>query len=161
MTKRCLIIYNEPAPDALPDELDVLDQVNFINETAQSLGYQVECRGITDNFFSEIGGLPKKNLISYSTSWSRSVKRQRYSILSTGLLNMNHIPYTGCPVEATFITASKVLAPEDHESQRHTSCRRLQGIRSLTACPQGKEIYPQTGMGRRLTGYYRRVGLYL
>jgi len=79
MTKRCLIIYNEPAPDALPDELDVLDQVNFINETLQSLGYQVECRGITDNFFSEIGEM---NLISYSTSWSRSVKRQRYSILS-------------------------------------------------------------------------------
>ncbi|MBE0677444.1 MAG: ATP-grasp domain-containing protein, partial [Bacteroidales bacterium] len=27
-----------------------------------------------------------------------------------GLLNMHHIPYTGCPVEATFVTASKVLA---------------------------------------------------
>ena len=57
MTRKCLIIYNEPAPDALPDELDVLDQVRFIDETLQSLGYDVENRGITDNFFSEIAGI--------------------------------------------------------------------------------------------------------
>jgi hypothetical protein len=52
--KKCLIIYNEPAPDALPDELDVLDQVNFIERTLKELEYDVSRRGITDDFFREI-----------------------------------------------------------------------------------------------------------
>jgi len=110
MTKRCLIIYNEPAPDALPDELDVLDQVNFINETLQSLGYQVECRGITDNFFSEIGEIAEEEFDFVFNLVESVGKKAEILYFIPGLLNMNHIPYTGCPVEATFITASKVLA---------------------------------------------------
>src|SRR5512133_2235541 len=50
MIKKCLIIYNQPGPDAL----DVLDQVNFIRETLVKIGHEVSQRGITDNFFSEI-----------------------------------------------------------------------------------------------------------
>ncbi|MCB0800227.1 MAG: hypothetical protein KDB91_06975, partial [Bacteroidales bacterium] len=54
MNGKCLIIYNEPASNALPDELDVLDQVDFIQEILEKLGYQVERQGITENFYNEI-----------------------------------------------------------------------------------------------------------
>ena len=40
------------APDALPDELDVLDQVNFIEKTLRELDYDVSLKGITDDFFA-------------------------------------------------------------------------------------------------------------
>ena len=110
MTKKCLIIYNEPAPDALPDELDVLDQVNFIDNTLQSLGYNVECRGITDNFFNEIAGIAGEGFDFIFNLVESVGKKAEILYFIPGLLNMHHIPYSGCPVEATFITASKVLA---------------------------------------------------
>ena len=110
-TGKCLIIYNEPAEDALPDELDVLDQVNFIDNTLQSLGYRVERRGITENFFREIEEIAGDD-IEFVFNLVESVG-QKAEILYfiPALLNMHHIPYTGCPVEAAFVTGSKVLAP--------------------------------------------------
>ena len=110
MTRKCLIIYNEPAPDALPDELDVLDQVRFINETLQSLGYDVENRGITDNFFSEIAGIAGEDFEFVFNLVESVGNRAEILYFIPGLLNMHHIPYTGCPVEAAFVTGSKVLA---------------------------------------------------
>lgn len=110
MSRRCLIIYNEPAADALPDELDVLDQVNFIDETLQKLGYMVECRGITDNFFSEIAEIAEGNYEFVFNLVESVGKKAEILYFIPGLLNMHHIPYTGCPVEAAFVTGSKVLA---------------------------------------------------
>lgn len=108
--KKCLILYNEPSPHALPDELDVLDQVNFIGETLQTLGYNVSRRGITDDFFNEISQI-SGNGQDFVFNLVESVgKKAEILYFIPALLNMNHIPYTGCPVEATFITGSKVLA---------------------------------------------------
>lgn len=108
--KKSLIIYNEPALDALPDELDVLDQVNFIEDTLRELGYEVSRKGITHDFFNEIEQLAN-NDYDFVFNLVESVN-QKAEILYfiPALLNMHHIPYTGCPVEATFITSSKVLA---------------------------------------------------
>jgi D-alanine-D-alanine ligase len=108
--KKSLIIFNEPAADALPDELDVLDQVNFIDETLKELGYEVSRRGITGNFFYEIAQIAGEDF-DFVFNLVESVN-QKAEILYfiPALLNMHHIPFTGCPVEATFITSSKVLA---------------------------------------------------
>ncbi len=66
--KKCLILYNEPGPDALPDELDVLDQVNFIEDTLKKLDYDVSLRGITDDFFREIAQIIREKVMNlYST----------------------------------------------------------------------------------------------
>lgn len=110
MKKRCLIIYNEPAPDALPDELDVLDQVNFIGSTLQTLGYDVGRLGITDDFMHQVARLAdERNDFIFNLVESVGKKAEILYFIPA-LLNMHHIPYTGCPVEATFVTASKVLA---------------------------------------------------
>jgi D-alanine-D-alanine ligase len=110
MTGKCLIIYNKPAPDALPDELDVLDQVNFIDGTLQSLGHNVVSRGITDNFFSEIEGIAGEGFEFVFNLVESVGQKAEILYFIPGLLNMHHIPYTGCPVEAAFMTGSKVLA---------------------------------------------------
>jgi D-alanine-D-alanine ligase len=110
MMKRCLIIYNEPAPDALPDELDVLDQVNFIDSALKSLGYNVNRMGITDDFMNEIAHLEGEGYEFVFNLVESVGNKAEILYFIPALLNMHHIPYTGCPVEATFVTASKVLA---------------------------------------------------
>jgi D-alanine-D-alanine ligase len=108
--KKCLIIYNEPAPDALPDELDVLDQVNFIEQTLKELDYDVSLRGITDDFFREIGQISGEEYEFVFNLVESVGKKAEILYFVPALLNMYHIPYTGCSVEATFVTSSKVLA---------------------------------------------------
>ena len=110
MSKKCLIIYNEPAPDALPDELDVLDQVSFIDSTLRTLGYSVVSKGITDNFFHEISMIEAGEYEFVFNLVESIGKKAEILYFIPALLNMNHIPYTGCPVEAAFVTGSKVLA---------------------------------------------------
>lgn len=110
MKKRCLIIYNEPSPDALPDELDVLDQVNFIGSTLQTLGYDVSRQGITDDFMNQIARIADEGYEFIFNLVESVGQKAEILYFIPALLNMHHIPYTGCPVEATFVTASKVLA---------------------------------------------------
>jgi len=108
--KKCLIIYNEPGVDALPDELDVLDQVNFIRSTIESIGHHVDQKGITEDLFREIAVIAEQKY-DYVFNLVESVhKKGEILYFVPALLNMHHITYTGCPLEATFITSSKVLA---------------------------------------------------
>jgi D-alanine-D-alanine ligase len=107
---KCLIIYNKPAEDALADELDVLDQVNFIDSSLQTIGYIVERMGITENFFNEIAGIAGEGYEFVFNLVESVGQKAEILYFIPALLNMHHIPYTGCPVEATFVTGSKVLA---------------------------------------------------
>ncbi len=108
--KKCLIIYNEPASGALPDELDVLDQVNFIEQTLKELEYDVSRRGITDDFFREIVQISGQGYEFVFNLVESVGNKAEILYFIPALLNMYHIPYTGCSVEATFVTSSKVLA---------------------------------------------------
>ena len=107
---KCLILYNEPGPDALPDELDVLDQVNFIEDTLKKLDYDVSLLGITDDFFSEIPQIIGKGYEFVFNLVESVGNKAEILYFIPALLNMHHLPYTGCSVEATFVTGSKVLA---------------------------------------------------
>lgn len=108
--KKCLIIYNEPASGALPDELDVLDQVNFIEQILKELEYDVSRRGITDDFFREIVQISGQGYEFVFNLVESVGNKAEILYFIPALLNMYHIPYTGCSVEATFVTSSKVLA---------------------------------------------------
>ncbi len=108
--KKCLILYNEPGPDALPDELDVLDQVNFIEDTLKKLDYDVSLLGITDDFFREIPQIIGKGYEFVFNLVESVGNKAEILYFIPALLNMHHLPYTGCSVEATFVTGSKVLA---------------------------------------------------
>jgi D-alanine-D-alanine ligase len=108
--KKCLIIYNEPGADALPDELDVLDQVKFIGDTLNEIGLTVSQKGLTDDFFREIASIANDRY-DFVFNLVESVGKQGEILyFIPALLNLHKIPYSGCPVEATFVTASKVLA---------------------------------------------------
>ena len=54
---KCCILFNQPRIDALPDELDVLDQVEYIEKNLNDLGIITFRKGITLDFMYEIAAL--------------------------------------------------------------------------------------------------------
>jgi D-alanine-D-alanine ligase len=108
--RQCLVIYNEPAAGALPDELDVLDQVNFIAGILENTGYSVSRKGITADFFNEISGISGKDYEFVFNLVEAVGQKSEILYFVPALLNMQHIRYTGCSVEAAFLSGSKVLA---------------------------------------------------
>lgn len=107
--KRCCILYNEPREGALPDELDVLDQVEFVAENLTLLGIDSYLKGITPNFMKEIETLvsDKPDFVFNLVESINNKGEINYFV--PALLAMYSIPYSGNPLEAMFITTSKAL----------------------------------------------------
>jgi D-alanine-D-alanine ligase len=106
---RCCILYNEPGKDALADELDVLDQVDFIEKHLIDIGITTSRKGISIGFMDEIKTLlDEKPDFVFNLVESINNKGE-LSYFVPALLNLYSIPYTGCPLEALFITGNKVL----------------------------------------------------
>ncbi len=108
-SNRCCILYNQPHENALPDELDVLDQVEFVEKNLHEIGVDTYRKGITENFMKEVPDLVTEkpdfvfNLVESITN------KGELCYFIPALLNVYSIPYTGNPVEAMFITTSKGL----------------------------------------------------
>ncbi len=106
---KCCILYNKPQNNALPDELDILDQVEWIERNLVKMGYDTYRKGITNNFMSEITELlDEKPAFAFNLVESVNNKGELLYFIPA-LLNMYGIPYTGNPLEALFITTSKTL----------------------------------------------------
>ena len=158
--KKCLIIHNKPGVDALPDEIDVLDQVNFIRRILLNIGHQVSLRGITDDFLHEIS-LIAGNDFDYVFNLVESVgEKAEILYFIPALLNMHHIPYTGCPLEAIFVTANKVLARKIMKANGIPVAGGYKASEVNELIP-GKKVYSETGMGRWICGYHRGISVYI
>lgn len=107
--KKCVILYNKPGQNASPDELDVLDQVNYVSKALWDIGIDASSRGITADFMNEINSLISDkpdfvfNLVESITN------KGELCYFIPALLNMYSIPYTGNPLDAIFLTTSKAL----------------------------------------------------
>jgi D-alanine-D-alanine ligase len=108
--KRCCIIYNEPRPGALPDELDVLDQVEHIEKHLIELGISVYRKGFSDRFMDEIQILisEKPDFVFNLVESINNCGELIYFV--PALLNLHKIPYSGNSFESIFLTSSKTLA---------------------------------------------------
>ncbi len=108
--RKCCIIYNKPNEGALTDELDVIDQVDFIEEHLKELGIDTYRRGITEDFMEEVASLAtEKPDFVFNLVESISNKGE-LNYFIPALLNRYSIPYSGNPLDAMFITSNKVLA---------------------------------------------------
>ena len=109
ITKRCCILYNQPRDGALPDELDVLDQVDYIEKNLFEIGIKTYRKGITSNFMNEVASLAE-NKPDFVFNLVESINNKgELCYFVPALLNMYSIPYSGNPLEAMFITTSKAL----------------------------------------------------
>jgi D-alanine-D-alanine ligase len=110
--ERCCILYNQPRENALPDELDVLDQVEYIEKNLNDLQIETYRKGITVNFMSEVAELAA-NRPDFVFNLVESINNKgELCYFVPALLNMYSIPYSGNPVEAMFITTSKALTSQ-------------------------------------------------
>jgi D-alanine-D-alanine ligase len=107
--KKCCILYNEPRENALPDELDVLEQVEYIEKTLWKLGVQTYRKGVTVNFMKEVTELTEDRPDFVFNLVESINNKGELCYFVPALLNMYSIPYSGNPVEAMFITTSKSL----------------------------------------------------
>jgi D-alanine-D-alanine ligase len=108
--QRCCIIYNEPREGALADELDVLDQVAFIEKHLIELGLSVYRKGITANFMVEIAALAAEKP-DFVFNLVESINNKGELIYFVpALLNLYSIPYSGNSLESIFLTTNKTLS---------------------------------------------------
>jgi D-alanine-D-alanine ligase len=108
--KKCCIVFNEPLPGALEDELDVLDQVAYIEQHLIEMGFYVYRKGITENFMKEIAILAEEKP-DFVFNLVESIKNKgELNYFIPALLNMYSIPYSGNSLEAIFFTTSKTIA---------------------------------------------------
>lgn len=107
--KRCCILFNKPLEGALADELDVLEQVEYIGENLEKLGIFVYTRGITTNFMNEVAELAAERPDFVFNLVESINNKGELCYFIPALLNMYSIPYSGNPLEALFLTTSKAL----------------------------------------------------
>lgn len=107
---RCCVIYNQPHEGASADELDVLDQVEYIKKHLVELGIEVSTLGITDRFMFEIADLVSEKYDFVFNLVESINNKGELNYFIPALLNMYSVPYTGNPLEAMFITSNKTLA---------------------------------------------------
>jgi D-alanine-D-alanine ligase len=108
--KKCCILFNQPGEGALPDELDVLDQVEYIEGNLVKIGLETYRKGITADFMNEIGQLAAEKPDFVFNLVESIINKGEISYFIPALLNMYSIPYSGNPLEAMFITTSKALS---------------------------------------------------
>jgi len=107
--KRCHILFNRPGEGALADELDVLDQVEFIEKHLEDLGIATVRKGVTTSFMNEVAEIVQDRPDFVFNLVESINNKGELSYFIPALLNMYKIPYSGNPLEAIFTTTSKLL----------------------------------------------------
>ncbi|NMB72790.1 MAG: hypothetical protein GYA22_11655 [Bacteroidales bacterium] len=110
--RKIVIAYNEVSPDALPDELDILDQVRLVEDTLHALGYATSHATINFdlNLFLQKIQSEKPDLVFNLVESIGNHGELLY--FAPALLGFLKVPYTGVHTEAMFLTTSKHLAKQ-------------------------------------------------
>ncbi len=107
--KRCCILFNQPHANALADELDVLDQVEFVETNLHKIGVETYRKGITADFMNEVAELAADRPDFVFNLVESINNKGELCYFIPALLNVHSIPYSGNPVEAMFVTTSKAF----------------------------------------------------
>ena len=107
--KKCCILYNQPDENASADELDVLDQVEYVEKHLHQIGIKTFRKGITSDFMAEIAELVTDKPCFVFNLVESIINKGELCYFIPALLNVYSIPYTGNPVEAIFATTSKAF----------------------------------------------------
>ncbi len=107
--KKCCILYNQPRDGALAGELDVLDQVEYIETNFNLIGVKTYRKGLTSAFMTEIATLADEKPDFVFNLVESINNKGELCYFIPALLNMYSIPYSGNPLEAMFNTTSKAI----------------------------------------------------
>ena len=97
--RRCCILFNKPGEGALADELDVLEQVDFVEKNLREIGIETYRRSISSDFMMEVSQLigEKPDFVFNLVESINNKGELNYFV--PALLNLNSIAYSGNPLE--------------------------------------------------------------
>jgi D-alanine-D-alanine ligase len=107
--KKALILINKISENPTEDEMDVLSQASEVEVALLELGYN-SSREFMDLNLEHT----RKSILDYSPDLVFNLvetidQRGDLIYLSPALLGSMRIPYTGCPLDAMFLTSNKIL----------------------------------------------------
>jgi len=103
------ILINKVSENALPDELDVFEQVEVVEKALKELGHKTE-RIFIDMDLKEAENKILDAKADFIFNLFEGIKGKTDMLyIAAALLDNLQIPYSGCPTNAIFITADKVL----------------------------------------------------
>lgn len=109
MNNKVLILHNKINNSCATDEVDVLNQVNWVYNALNTIGYKTEILALTENIIDEINKIKKiKPLFVFNLVESVFNKNQLL-YFAPAMLSAFNIPYTGVNAEGIFITTNKIL----------------------------------------------------
>ena len=92
---KCCILYNQPGKKVMPDEMDILDQVRWVESNLKKMNISTFRLGITSSFMDEIASL-KKETFDFVFNLAESIENKGELLyFIPAILNMHNIPYTG------------------------------------------------------------------
>lgn len=109
MKKTILILHNAVLRKD-PDEMDVIAQRDLVRESCEKLGYRVLCRALGNDLAGDMEQIRTESSDLVFNLCETAFGKGELIYFAPALLNMLRIPYTGVPLEALFLTSSKVLA---------------------------------------------------
>lgn len=110
MQKKVLILINKISDNPSEDELDVLVQANEIEKSLRELGYN-STRQFMDLDLKSAGNAIADYSPDFVFNLVESLDNKGNLIfLAPALLESLKVPYTGCSLEAMFLTSNKLLA---------------------------------------------------
>lgn len=107
--KKVLILYSEVIPGSENDEICMLEQVDVVKDALKEKGYSVEQMSVSlklDELIKHLDEI-KPDVVFNLVETIQNTGELLYIV--PALFHHLRVPYTGCPIEALFITTSKVL----------------------------------------------------
>jgi len=109
---KAIIIYNQLSENPQADELDVLDQVEFVGKALEKLGYEVVKLEFGFDIPKAISEIKKHNA-NFIFNLVESIDNKGELIyFAPAILKYLKIPYCGVPLEGMFLTSNKVLTKQ-------------------------------------------------
>lgn len=109
MDNLVVVLHNKVYDHSNPDEADVLLQVNLVTEAYRQLGYHPVSIELGNDPFNDILKIKESRPLFVFNLIESVFEKGELLYIGPALLNALQIRYTGTPLEALFITTSKLL----------------------------------------------------
>lgn len=105
-----LIFHSKLGPNPPPDELDVLDEARYFSEGLVQLGFDVH-QSAFENDLDHNKELIKQINPEFIINLVETINGDgRLIHIAPALFEHLHVPFTGCPSEAIYVTSNKLLS---------------------------------------------------
>lgn len=108
--EKIVLLHTNVAPDAGEDELDCLKQADAVADALSKIGYEPLCMPFFLDLDENMKWLRKYRPYAVFNLVETVAGKGSLIYLAPALLDLLHLPYTGCRTDAMYLTSNKPLA---------------------------------------------------